>query len=438
MATVNTHELKARIDRSPMSGTQIGAVALTFVLSALDGYDVLSVTFAAPAITTAWGIGKAALGVVLSAGLAGMALGAFFLAPLADSVGRKSMVLVSLVLMAIGMLASAFASTIGELSVWRVLTGLGIGGCAAIINPIAAEFANASYRSFTVAIMSIGYPVGGVLGGLLASVLLTVFSWQAVFLAGFFMAVLLLPIVLIFLPESLAYLLQRSTPDAERRLNQLLRKIGQEPVASMPEVGGSGRRGYRMVFSPDMLGSTIWLTAIHVIYVFNIYYILSWMPQMVADAGFDPASASLVSASANLAGVVGGLLLGWFARGERLRWLASIAVSSLGLASFAFGLTPPSFALLLLAGAVVGFFLFGGSTALYATLATTYPDEARASGTGFVTGTGRISSAIAPLFAGWLFAHGFGRPEVSLIFGSFSILAGLILVLGWRKYRGVA
>src|SRR5580658_7181607 len=125
-----------------MSGVQKVAVALTCALSALDGYDVLSMTFAAPAITLAWGVGKAALGVVLSSGLVGMALGSFLLAPLADFIGRKRMILISLILMGLGALLSGFATSLPQLAAWRVVTGLGIGACIAVINPISAEFAN--------------------------------------------------------------------------------------------------------------------------------------------------------------------------------------------------------------------------------------------------------------------------------------------------------
>src|SRR3546814_78915 len=138
--------VRARLDASPMGSTQIIAVALAAILSALDGYDVLSVTFVAPAIVTDWGIGKAMIGVVLSAGLMGMALGSFLLAPIADVVGRRKMILVSLGLMAIGMLACGFAGSIQSLAFWRLITGLVIGACVTLLKPISAESAKARLR----------------------------------------------------------------------------------------------------------------------------------------------------------------------------------------------------------------------------------------------------------------------------------------------------
>lgn len=428
-------DIRARIDASPMSRAQILAVAITFLLSALDGYDVLSVSFAAPAITADWDIGRASLGIVLSAGLVGMALGAFFIAPIADNLGRKRMVIVALVLMAIGMLASGFSSSIIELSIWRVVTGLGIGACVSIINPIAAEFANAQQRPLTVAIMAIGYPVGGVVGGLGASLLLAHFSWPAVFFAGFVAAVLMLPLVVFALPESIAFLLTRGEKGDLKAINSVLSRFGLPPLTELPPVPPVAKRGYAAIFSQEQLGATVWLSLVNILFVFTVYYLLSWLPQMVADAGFDAATATLVSAISSLSGVVGGLLLGFASRGGKLRWLTGGAVFSLGLAALLFGIVPPTFGMLLTAAAICGFFLFGGATGLYATIATTFPDESRASGTGFVSGTGRVASAIAPLVAGWLFATGLGRFEVSSVFSLTALIAGAVLITGWKRFR---
>lgn len=200
---------------------------MTVALSSLDGYDVLSATFAAPAVAQAWGIGKAALGVLMD-----MALGYLVLAPLADIVGRWRLVLTSLIVMATGMLLSAFAPTLRYLVMWRVLTELGIGAMVAVINPLAAEFANKRHRPLALALVPIamGYPIGG-LG---SAVLLRLYGWQAVFLAGAVVAAMLVPIVLYYLPEPLAFLLARQRDDALVRVNALLQRCGKATVRALP------------------------------------------------------------------------------------------------------------------------------------------------------------------------------------------------------------
>ncbi|MBN8814325.1 MAG: MFS transporter [Sphingomonas sp.] len=416
-----------------MSTTQSLAVAIAFLLSALDGFDVLSVTFVAPAIIKAWHVEKGALGVLLSAGLAGMAAGAFILAPIADLAGRKVMVLVALGLMAAGMALSAGAGSLEQLIAWRVVTGVGIGSCVAVINPIATEFANARRRPLTISVMALGYPVGGVVGGLLAAVLLRHYGWQAVFAAGAIGALIMIPAVLLLLPESIAYLVSRK--GSLEQLNAVLVRCDQPPLDAWPEESAVAKRGYSALFTREQAAATVWLVCITMLFTFPVYFVLSWLPQMIAEMGFASSTASLASAVASMAGVAGGLVLGWRAQRGGLRWLTSGGMVGLGLATSLFGVTPPHLPMLMAMAAACGFFLFGASCGSFATAATTFKDEARAAGSGFVSGAGRVSSAIAPAAAGWLFAAGFDRAVVSSIFGGFAIAAGAILYFGWGRFR---
>lgn len=412
-----------------MSSTQVAAVAVTVALSALDGYDVLSITFAAPAIALDWGIGKAALGGLLSAGLAGMAFGSLFIAPLADILGRRWLVLGSLGLMATGMLMSSLSTTLTQLICWRVLTGLGIGAMVAVINPLAAEFANARRRALALSLMAMGYPLGGLIGGLASAALLKVFGWPAVFVAGFVAACVLSPIVLLFLPESLAFLLAKRRPDSLARVNALLMRCGFEPGSNLPSEPASDSAGYVAVFARPQIATTVCVTIANLLFVMTVYYVLSWLPQMVAEAGFPASTASFVAAIANLAGIGGGIALGCFARRAGLNRLTVAALVGLGLATAAFGSTPASLPLLIGAAGVCGFFLYGGIAGLYATFAVSFTAESRASGTGFVIGIGRIGSAVAPLLAGWLFSSGLGHGMVSALFGVCAVLGGVVLLL---------
>ena len=155
-----------------MSALQILVVAITVALNALDGFDVLSISFASPGIAQEWGIDRAALGIVLSMELIGMAIGSILLGGVADKIGRRPTILGCLVVMAGGMLAATTASGLVGLSAWRVVTGLGIGGMLAAINAVAAEFSNRRRRHLSVSLMSIGYPLGAVVGGMVAARLL--------------------------------------------------------------------------------------------------------------------------------------------------------------------------------------------------------------------------------------------------------------------------
>ena len=423
-------------DAAPMSRTQIFAVALTVLLSALDGFDVLSVTFAAPAISRDWGIGKAELGVILSSGLAGMALGSFFLAPLADVFGRKPLTLVCLVLMSVGMLLSSISDTTVQLAATRVVTGIGIGACVAIINPLAAEFANLRRRPLAVALMALGYPAGGLIGGLLAGVLLTAYGWQAIFFAGFVGTAAMIPIIAFFLPESLAHLLTGRGRNDLTRANVLLRRCGLPPLAGLPPQQDHARKGYAVVFAAGQRLATARLAMINLLYGMAAFYVLSWLPQLIADAGHTPSTASFVSALSSVAGIVGGVLLGLAAPRLGLLRLTATMMAGLGVGMTWLGFAPDSIGVLTLAATLCGYCLYSGVAGFYATLAAEFPPEARASGIGFVIGVGRVSSAIGPLIAGLLFAQGLSKGTVSTMFGALAILAAVVLLFGPRGSAG--
>ncbi|MBA4761817.1 MFS transporter [Sphingomonas sp.] len=420
-------DLRQLLDAAPMSRAQVAAVAVTVLLSALDGFDVLSVTFAAPAIVRDWGISRAALGTLLSAGLVGMALGSFLIAPLADRFGRQRLVLFNLAIMAIGMMASAAAGSMVELAACRVVTGLGIGSMVAVINPLAAEFSNAERRPLAMAMMTVGYPVGGLLGGLLAAVLIALEGWRTIFVAGGVAALVLIPIVLIWLPESPAFLATRADDRSRQRLRVLMRRFGQTEFQDAAPIGSSGS-GYRAVFAKGQIWRTLQLALINLCYVLPVYFVLSWLPQMVADMGFSSSAASIASAAANLAGIFGGVTLGYLMRPSRLQSATAGVIASMALSLTAFGFLPASFILIIAVSAICGFLLFGGMAGLYAVLASGFAPAARASGVGFVIGLGRVASAGAPLLAGGLFSAGLGRGPVATAFALFALVSAALLM----------
>src|SRR4249920_3027899 len=190
-----TTDPRDTIAQAPMSRLQIVVVAITVALNALDGFDVLSISFASPGIAQEWGIDRAALGIVLSMELIGMAMGSILLGGVADKIGRRPTILGCLVVMATGMVMATTVSGLVDLSVWRVITGLGIGGMLAAINAVSAEFSNARRRDLSVSLMSIGYPVGAVTGGLLAARLLVTHDWRSVFYLGATATTILIPLV---------------------------------------------------------------------------------------------------------------------------------------------------------------------------------------------------------------------------------------------------
>ena len=225
----------AVVDNNPMSLRQWIVVILMIFLNALDGFDVLSSAFAAPGITKEWGIPRSELGIMLSAELVGMGFGSILLGSLADKAGRKPAMLLCLVIMAIGMYAAHAANSVSELTVYRLFTGLGIGGMLAATNAVTAESTSKKSRSLAMALYVIGYPVGGVVGGFAAQGwLLVQYDWRAVFLFGAVVTAVMIPLIMLLVPETPAFFAARRRPDAVDRINKSLRAYKLPPVDSLP------------------------------------------------------------------------------------------------------------------------------------------------------------------------------------------------------------
>lgn len=411
-----------------MSRMQIMVVGLTIALNALDGFDVLSISFASPGIMQEWGINRAALGIVLSMELIGMAIGSIFLGGVADKIGRRPTVLGCLVVMAAGMYAATTATDIVTLSVWRIITGLGIGGMLAAINAVAAEFSNARRRHLSISLMAIGYPVGAVLGGMVARELLRENDWRTVFYFGSAVTAALLPITYFLVPESVHWLSRKQPQGALERINATLKRMGHAAVDALPVVSAEvKKRSIGDIFSPALRQTTILVTLAYFLHITTFYYILKWIPEIVVRFGFDPSSAAGVLVWTNVGGATGGALFGLLTLRYNVRTLTMAVLVLSTIAVTVFGTSSADLQQLSMVSAIAGFCANAGIVGLYAILAQAFPTHVRAFGTGFAVGVGRGGSVIAPIIAGFLFEGGLPLPIVSFALGLGSLLGAASL-----------
>ncbi|MFM5894063.1 MAG: MFS transporter [Novosphingobium sp.] len=420
------------LDTKPMTRAQIVVVGIMVALNALDGFDVLSISFASPGIAKEWGIDRAALGWVLTMELIGMAAGSVLLGRAGDRFGRKPTALASLVLMALGMFMVSTATSIAALSTWRVLTGFGIGGMLAVTNAITPEVSNNEHRSMAVSLMVIGYPIGAVLGGTVVSVLLKTHDWRAIFEFGSACTALMIPLVLWLVPETPAFLLAKRPEGALARLNHSLAKLGHVAVDTLPAVQVQSRGAFLDLFAPGMARTTVLLTLAYFFQIIAFYFILKWTPKIVVDMGFAPSTAGGVLIWANIGGALGGALFGLLSRRFALKAVSLTALVAAAVMVTVFGQSGPdltTLTTLAFAGAFCGNAAMVG---LYGLAAVAFPASLRSSGTGFVIGVGRGGAALGPPLAGALFASGWslGMVAATISLGSlaaFAAVAGLRL-----------
>ncbi len=415
------------IGEGRMGALQWAAVIVCVLLNALDGFDVLAISFASPGIAEQWQIKSAALGVVLSTGLVGMAAGSLVLAPLADIVGRRLSTLVSLVVMAAGMALSATATDVLILCLWRFVTGLGIGVLLAAINAIAAEYANDRQRTFAVSIMAIGYPLGGVVGGSAAAALLHTHGWQSVFVFGAIVTALMIIPVLLAVPESIDFLAMRGKGDVLSRINRILRRMGHpeasflEPTVKTPGVPTAA------LFQGGMARRTLTIAFSYFLHVTTFYYLISWIPKLVKDAGFTASDGSSASVWANLGGAIGGAIFGLVSARTGVKPLLLVVMVAGAGAMLWFGNAPHELMTMKMAGFIADFFLNAGIVGLYAVMAMAYPAALRATGTGFAIGFGRGGGVLGPIIGGALLQAGLLPSTVGSIMGLGTLLAAVML-----------
>jgi len=417
-----------------MGTRQVVVVFLMILLNALDGFDVLSSAFAAPGIMQEWGIDRTALGVVLSAELVGMGFGSVLLGGMADKYGRKITMLGCLAVMAVGMYMASQSDSVTPMTIWRFITGLGIGGMLASTNAVVAETSSKSARSVSMALYVIGYPLGGVIGGFAAQGwLLVEYDWRAVFIFGSIVTAAMIPLVMILVPETPAYFAARRPAGALEKTNRSLAAFGKPPIDALPVLDNVGPKpkATDILANPRLRPITLLLAFGYMFHTFTFYYILKNAPTIVSLAGFTPAEGASSLTYANIGGAIGGAIFGFFLKKLGLKGPTIIALL-LGVGAIVyFGLGHESLWDWRIAALLTMFFSNAAIVGYYAAFALSFPAYARGSGTGFVLGVGRFGAAGSPVVAGWLFDNINGGVDnlltVSIIMSVGSVLAAILL-----------
>lgn len=427
----NVSPVAGLIEEGRVSATQWLVLVTALVLNMLDGFDVTAMAFVAHSVGQELGIPASQLGVVFSVALAGMMIGAMFLAPYSDVVGRRTMVLLSVIAIGLSMLAAGLSSTLWQLIVLRLITGLGVGGLLASLATITAEYTPYRYKSLAVVVVTAGYPLGATLGGFIAAPLLAEYGWRSIFLAGGIATLLMFVVVYLWVPESMQFLIRRRPKHALARLNRILARFGRPPATALPEEGAGDEGTRANVFSlltPARRAKTLQLWSTFFFCFISLYFLMSWIPKLVVNAGLSESYGVYASAAFNGGAVLGILTLGWLASRFSLSRLIGGFLLLTGTCMLVFALAEGALPLLPML-LVIGFLLQGGFTGLYAVAAKIYPTEVRSTGVGWAIGLGRFGAVVGPYAGGLLIAAGFSMEANFIVYAVPTLLAGL---LAWR------
>jgi benzoate transport len=422
--------LTARIGAAPMSGYQWLIVALCTFMNCLDGFDVMAVAFTGPSVTEEFGLNGSQFGLLVSVGLIGMALGSMLLAPFADLIGRRPLILISLVLGTIGMFGAAMAPSVLVMGLFRLVTGIGVGGILASTNVIASEFSNTKNRGLAIGIYTAGYGIGATLASLVAKTTVGG-DWRIVFYAGGFGTLLALIVIAVLLPESIAFLEQRRPRGALERINAILARMGMNAISSSDldqasaarkDAGQAGSGWLKQLLAPTIL---LWIIFITI--MFGFYFVNSWTPTLLAEEGLSKSAAVTAGMAISIGGTVGSVLYGLAARLRPPR-VVLIGFSLLSAAMMVVFILSTSILWLGFGiGVIVGALINGCIAGAYTVGPPLYPSNVRSVGMGWALGMGRIGAILSPTIAGLL--KDAGASATQLYIGAAAVVALCALAL---------
>nr|WP_284711024.1 MFS transporter [Brevibacterium sp. XM4083] len=416
-----------------MSPYQWLIVGICTFLNALDGYDVLAISFSSNQVTEEFSLSGTALGLVMSAALLGMAVGALVLGPVADRIGRRRMTIIALIVNGAGLFLSATATSATELGIWRVVTGLGIGGILVGTNVICAEYASRKRRGLVISIYTAGYGVGAAVGGTIMVSLISSFGWRSVFVFGGALTIIALILVIVLVPESPSFLYNRQPASAQRRLDTIARRLGQTGPVELTPIPESVHTdsGIPALFNARNRRVTIVVWAAFFIIMFGFYFVNSWTPRLMNETGLSPTLSLVVTVALTLGGAIGSVIFGLFtSRWSTREVLTTFSViAAILMAIFIF--TAQWIALVIVVGVLVGMFINGCIAGLYVLTPQSYSSSLRSTGSGWGIGVGRIGAIIAPIATGALLDGGWSPQAIYVFVGAVILLAAVVL-LGMR------
>jgi len=419
---------QAQLDQRPITRLQYATVLVCFLMNMLDGMDVMIISYAAPAIAKAWSVSSEALGMVFSSGLLGMTCGALFLAPFADTIGRKAMMLLSAAIMGVSIYVTSSAGGVSGLILFRFLSGLGIGSMLASTAALTAEYTPNRTKDFWVSLVIAGYPVGAVLSGLVAADLIPQYGWQTLFQLAGATTLLALPLVQLFLAESLEFYLKSQPAGALDKVNSLLRKLGLEELDRLParQIQPKGIQARELLKGEYRLSTIQLWTALFLAFA-TLYFLTSWIPKLASNAGLSIELAIYAGTVFNGGAFFGIVTQGYFSSRFGLKKTIGVFLILTGVLMAVFQIFVGSPLLLLVFG-LLGFGVQGGFVGLYAVAARLYPTEFRTTGVGWSIGIGRLGGIIGPAIGGVLIGMGLSMATNFLIYALPTAFAGIMTI----------
>ena len=396
--------ISARVDTSPIGSLQITTFAICLLCLIMDGFDVQALGYVAPEIVRAWRISNAALGPVFGAGNFGVLVGSLVFSMLADRIGRRPILIAATVFFGVMTIVAARVNAVGELLAVRFIAGIGLGCIIPNATALVGEYSPRRLRGPLMMIIGgVGFTGGAAIGGFIAAYLIPRFGWRSVLYFGGAAPLVIAVAMILWLPESLQFLVVRRK--SREQIARWLRRIDPAvPIDAGTEfiVQEANREGVPVVhlFREGRGAVTILLWIVNFMNLLNLYFLASWLPTVVRDAGYAASTAVLAGTVLQVGGTIGTVGLAWLI--GRVGFMpvltTSFALASVTIA--AIGQPGVSIAMLFVLIFIAGWCVVGGQPGINALAGTFYPTSLRSTGVGWGLGVGRAGAIVGPVVGG--------------------------------------
>jgi AAHS family 4-hydroxybenzoate transporter-like MFS transporter len=432
-------QLPAFVDERRVSPFQYGVVTLCALVMFIDGFDTQAISYMAPAIAKEWHLGKAALGPIFSSALVGLMIGYLGLSPLSDRFGHRKTIIASTSAFALFTLVSVMARNVDQLMILRLLTGVGLGAAAPSAVALTGEFSPRRLRATFVLVIYCGFSLGFVAAGAAAGWLIPGHGWRSMFTLGAAAPLLLTPVLVAALPESMVFMIRRGMDP--QRIHRLFRRIDPAlPQSAAPTFGmveqhkGRGAALGALFTGGQGLGTAVlWL--VFAINLGEFYALQSWLPTILTGLRYPMSVVVSATTLTTVGGIVAAFItgpcmdrLGAYGTLAILYLLGCVFVAATG-ASLHAGLT-----MLMAANFLAGCCVSGGQKSLIALAAVFYPAEVRSTGVGWALGIGRIGGILGPIMLGAALTAGWTSAMAFYVMAGPMLLAGLLVLFLGRRY----
>ena len=440
MTSSSVLDIRQFIDERPVGRYQVLVAVMCGLIVFVDGFDAQAMGFVAPALTAALKISRGVLGSVISSGLVGMMVGALVSGPLADRIGRKPVLVACALIFGIGSLLTASAQSVESLMAFRLVTGLGMGGAMPNAIALTSEYMPRRRRAGAVTTMICGFSLGAAVGGLVAASIIPRFGWPSVFVVGGIIPIAIAIVSAYLLPESIRFLVVKG--HGEARARQYLSRVAPGADVAGPlspghdEQAAPGAFVVSELFTSGRAVGTILIWVIYFMNLLNLYFLNSWLPTILNDAGIPVETAIRLTSLFQIGGIGGAVVLGQVLDRSFSFWILAVCYAWAAAFVYSIGHAGASVPLLGLTIACAGVGIIGGQNASHALSSEFYPTRIRSTGVGWALGIGRIGSIVGPMVGGLLLTQNTPMRDVfwaAVIPALFATLAAAGIALTARK-----